>query len=249
MNDPLLNKLIASKKYRDVCLDTIARILLECRVKYRREKEIDKAAREKLHGITSAFMADAEYRRAMQIAQEGGDIAELMRCHASTRERLPMDAADALYARLLDGIECHSVLDLACGLNPAYLHNRYPDARITGIDISGQCVRVLCALGIDARLGDLLSDGAIPQERYDIALLFKILPLLERQSAGSAVRIMEAIRADALICSFPTRSLSGRNVGMADNYAAWMEGHLPAGRYIDRTVETGNELYYILKEK
>lgn len=249
MNDPLFEKLAASKKYRDVCPDAIARILTECRAKYRKEKEIDKAVRERLHGITSAFMTDAEYHRALRIAADGGDIEELMRCHASTRERLPLPAADALYDRLFDGASPASALDLACGLNPAYLRSRYPNMRVTGIDISGQCVRVLQTMGIDARSGDLLSDGAVPRERYEFALLFKILPLLERQAAGSAARIMESVNAETLICSFPTRSLSGRNVGMAENYAAWMAGHLPENRTIVRTVETDNELYYILKEK
>ena len=248
MHDPLFERLAASKKYRDVCPDTIERILTECRAKYRREKEIDKAAREKLHGITAAFMTDAEYRRAMEIARQDGDLAELMNCHASTRERLPLEDADSVYAHLLDA-PCTSVLDLACGLNPAYLQNRYPEMRVTGVDISGQCVRVLRALGVDARLGDLLSEDAIPQARYSVALLFKILPLLDRQSAGSARRILESVNADKLICSFPTRSLSGRNVGMAAHYAAWMRDQLPEKWQIERTVETDNELYYVLKEK
>ena len=248
MHDPLFEKLAASKKYRDVCPDTIARILTECRAKYRKEKEIDKAAREKLHGITAAFMTDAEYRRALEIAVRGGELAELMECHASTRERLPLEETDAVYARLLDA-PCISALDLACGLNPAYLQNRYPEMRVTGIDISGQCVRVLRALGVDARLGDLLTENAIPRERYSVALLFKILPLLDRQSAGAARRILEAVNADKLICSCPTRSLSGRNVGMAAHYAAWMRDQLPEKWAVERTVETDNELYYVLKEK
>lgn len=248
MHDPLLEKLAASRKYRDVCPDTIARILHECRARYKKEKEIDKAAREQLHGITAAFMTDAEYRRAVEITAQGGALADLMECHASTRERLPLADTDALYARLLDA-PCDSALDLACGLNPAYLRDRYPEMRITGVDISGQCVRVLKALGIDARLSDLLSENAIPQDRYAVALLFKILPLLERQRAGAARRVLESVNADALICSFPTRSLSGRNVGMAAHYAAWLPDQLPEKWRIDRTVETGNELYYILKEK
>ncbi|OOL20880.1 16S rRNA (guanine(1405)-N(7))-methyltransferase RmtG, partial [Klebsiella aerogenes] len=39
------------------------------------------------------------------------------------------------------------------------------------------------------------------------------------------------------------------NVGMAVHYAAWMRDQLPEKWRIERTVETDNELYYVLKEK
>ena len=97
--------------------------------------------------------------------------------------------------------------------------------------------------------GDLLCKNSIPFGHFSMALLFKILPLLDRQQAGSADRVLSEISAQYIVVSFPTRTLGGRNVGMAENYSRWMEAHLPEGREIAGQFETDNELFYILKEK
>ena len=60
MNTDTLEKLLQSKKYRDVCPDTVRRIWEECAAKYKKPKDADKAAREALHGITGAFLTPAE---------------------------------------------------------------------------------------------------------------------------------------------------------------------------------------------
>jgi len=249
MND-LFEKLVQSKKYRDVCPDTIRRILSECALKYKKEKDVEKAAREKLHGITSAFMSESEFKRAMKLA-ESGDLESLLACHASTRERLPLADMDRCYGAIFEVTgKPESVLDLACGMNPVYLKQRLPEARIVGVDISGQSKTVIQACcGAEILHGDLLCEGSIPRERFDVALLFKILPLLDRQMSGSADRVLKRIDARFIAVSFPTRTLGGRNVGMAENYSRWMEEHLPENRAVAAKLETGNELFYILEEK
>ena len=79
----LKEKLLASKKYRDVCPDTIERIWRECSAKFKKEKDADKAAREALHGVTGAFMTEREYKRAMELAA-AHDWEALLGMHAST---------------------------------------------------------------------------------------------------------------------------------------------------------------------
>ena len=252
MNNELLEKLLASKKYKYVCPDTVKRILSECEGKYKKAKDIEKAAREKLHGITSAFMTDAEYKRALSLCEAektDENLTQLLSCHASTRERLPLSAMDALYQRIFEITGTpETLLDLACGMNPVYIAYRYPDIRIHCEDISGQSIGVIQKFSetADAGMGDLLS--GVPADKYDVALLFKVLPLLDRQESGSADRVLNAIRAKYIVCSFPTRTLGGRNVGMEDNYSAWMEAHIPAGYAVCARFTTENELYYILKE-
>ena len=249
MNE-LFEKLSASKKYRDVCPDTVRRILEECAQKYKKDKDIEKAVREKLHGITSAFMTEKEYKNALKLAEEGA-LEQLLGCHASTRERLPLADMDAAYDRIFKAAgEPASILDLACGMNPIYLRRRLPGSRIVGVDISGQSMAVIeKACDAEIHHGDLLCEGSIPKERFDLALLFKILPLLDRQQAGSADRVLKEIDAKSIAVSFPTRTLGGRNVGMAENYGKWMEEHLPGNRRVKAKFETANELFYILEEK
>ena len=258
MNNDLFDKLSSNKKYSDVCPDTIRRVISECEGRYKKSKDMEKAVREKLHGITSAFNElGGDVQRAVAELDTNDDAAltEILKRHASTRERLPLSAMDALYAKIFETTgRPTSILDLACGLNPVYLVFRFPedDFRIVGVDISQSCITALDedeVEGYHGVWGDLLCENAIPQERFHIALLFKILPLLERQKSGSAMDVMNRIDAEYLVVSFPTRTLGGRNVGMEDNYTAWMEAHMPENRTVAARFTTENELYYVLKEK
>lgn len=244
----LKEKLLASKKYRDVCPDTIERIWRECSAKFKKEKDADKAAREALHGVTGAFMTEREYKRAMELAA-ARDWEALLGMHASTRERLPVESMDRVFDQLFEAIGTPArILDLACGLNPVYLAHRLPNAAITGVDISGQCVNVIRAFGgAEARLGDLLCE--IPEDEADAALLFKVLPLLERQRTGAAMEALMRVNAEWIVASFPTRSLGGRNVGMEKHYSEWMEAHVPENRAIAARLTGENELFYVLKRK
>ena len=260
MNDPMLEKLLHSKNYQCVCPDAVRRIYAECCQKYKKPRDAEKAAREQLHGLTGAFLTRAESAACMKDmhvwATDGRNDADLERAltrHASTRERLPLARMDGMYERIFEvsGAPA-SVLDLACGLNPLYLGAR--GISCTGVDVSGEAVDNInaCAanygLPVHAVCADLLCEGAVPVERYDLALLFKILPLLERQRNGAAMDVMHAVNAKYLIVSFPTRTLGGRNVGMEGNYSAWMEGHLPENRRIAARFTEENELFYILEE-
>ena len=258
MNNDLLEKLLQSRNYRDICPDTVRRVWEECSRRYKKPKEVDKAAREALHGISGAFMTPGE---ASQLGYDMQNwhcdktdvgLERMLSRHASTRERLPLADMDALYGRIFSVTgRPRSILDLACGINPLYLAAR--GLSVVGVDIAGSAVDAVNRFGgiygMPARAvcADLLCPGSIPSERFDVALLFKLLPLLERQRTGAARAVMSAVNAEYLVASFPTRTLGGRNVGMAVQYAEWMDGHLPPGRAVAVRFETGNELYYILK--
>ena len=255
-----LEKLLASKNYRAVCPDTVRRVWVESAAKYKKPKDAEKAAREALHGITGAFMTPQEARQlawdmqAWHVDKTDIGLERMLSRHASTRERLPLPDTDALYARIFEITNRpRSVLDLACGVNPLYLGAR--GIPTTGVDISGAAVEAvnrfhdIYGLPVSATCADLLCPGAIQRARFDVALLFKLLPLLERQRGGAAADVMRAVNAAFLVVSFPTRTLGGRNVGMAGHYSDWMEAHIPAGRRVAGRFETANELLYILHQE
>lgn len=260
MNRDYLEKLLQSKKYREICPDTVRRIWNECSEKYKKDKDVDKAAREALHGIAGAFLTPAEAARCAWSIQEwhaGGrtdaQLENILNKHASTRERMPIGSMDALYARIFEITgEPGRMLDLACGINPIYLGAR--GIRATGVDISAAAVDLVNAFGkicgapVDAACADLLCSGSLPSSRFDVCLMFKVLPLLERQRAGASHDIMASVNAAHIVASFPTRTLGGRNVGMAGHYADWMAAHVPDNRAVAGTFEMENELFYILKE-
>ena len=241
----LFEKLSSNKKYSDVCPDAVCRVISECEGRYRKPKDLEKAVRERLHGVTSAFNdLGPSAAQAASCISDDESLADMLRRHASTRERLPLSAMDALYARIFKTTgRPESVLDLACGLNPLYLIHRF-GCRVVGVDISKSCVDLIP----EGIWGDLLCENAIPREPFHIALLFKILPLLERQRAGAAMDVMRAVNAKYLVASFPTRTMGGRNVGMEAHYSEWMEAHLPENRAVAARFTTENELFYILEE-
>jgi len=256
-NEQLLEKLLSSKNYRDICPDTVRRVWADCERRYKKPKDVEKAAREALHGITGAFMTPQEARflawdmHAWHVDKTDIGLERMLSRHASTRERLPLAELDAMYERIFTVTgRPRSVLDLACGVNPLYLAVR--GIPTVGVDISGAAVNAVNAfhevygMPVSANCADLLYPGAIPAEPFDVALLFKLLPLLERQESGGAVWVMEAVNARRLVVSFPTKTLGGRSVGMAANYARWMDEHLPRDTAILDRFETRNELFYIL---
>ena len=251
-------KLLKSKKYGDVCPDTVARIWAECQVKYKKPKDADRAAREALHGLTGAFLTPGEALacrtdiRLWAAGDQSDDRLEaILRHHASIRERLPLESMDVLYSRIFEITGTpKAILDLACGINPIYLCAR--GHAVTGIDISGHAVDLVnafgesCPVAVKAICADLLCGNAIPAGHFDIALMFKILPLLNRQYPDAVERVFNAIDADFLVISFPTRTLSGKNVGMANHYGEWMSAHLPMSFVVRAQFEIKSEMYYII---
>lgn len=248
----VLSQLLASKKYGQICPDAVVRIFEQELARHRTTRDADKAARAHLHQISGAFLA-GERRQAGACLQQylAGDetaLAGALRLHASTRERL--QTADELYARVLRRIGTPGrVLDLACGLNPLYLGAK--GIAVSGYDIHGSLCALVnewaraCAWDVRAECCDLIQPPALPAA--DLALLMKLLPVLEQQKKGAALALLSAVPARYILVSFPTRTLSGRAVGMAQNYARWFSQNRPEALGVLDEFELGNELCYLLE--
>ena len=245
-----------TKKYHPICDDTILRISGEEAAKYKSEKDAVKSAKARLHRIAGAFVDAQSIRRAEALIHQPEDGAErvraLLKLHASSLERLGF--VEEMYRDILRcAMPGARVLDIACGFNPFVLPLLPAGAvsHYTAIDIHTDCVRLVnaffAARGIsgNALAGDILH--SVPVEAVDIALLCKILPLLEQQRKGSALRVVGALQAKLFAISFPIRSLSGKNVGMYGTYRRFMEETFFAADY--RCVfekEYANELLFVI---
>ena len=238
-------------KYADICPDTIARLEARAAARYRSGKEAGKAVKTALHQITGAFMTPDELKRARRLlASSESDpekaLAETLALHASTRERLP-HIAD-FYDALIGSLGAHTLLDLACGLNPLYLGSR--GYAVRGLDISGGCVSLIndwaSARGWDvsAECRDLLCEPPLPEA--DAALAMKLLPVLEQQEKGAALRLLLRIPAPTIVVTFPMKTLGGRGVGMERHYSEWFEGATRGVFSILRREALFGELCYIV---
>ena len=241
-----------SSKYRDVCPDTVARLEAQAAARYKSAKEADKAVRAALHQITGAFMTPDELKRARRLlagseAEPALALQETLRLHASTRERLPH--IGEFYDALLSPLKAHTLLDLACGLNPLYLGST--GYAVRGVDISGGCVGLVNdwaeARGWDvsAQCADLLCEPPLPEA--DAALAMKLLPVLEQQEKGAALRLMRRVPAPVIIVTFPMKTLGGRSIGMESHYSAWFEAAVQADFEILRRETLFGELCYTVR--
>jgi len=226
--------------------------------------EAVKATRSKLHQVAGAYLPGRpdyagwtnrlpELPTSRQDPELKSFCLEVMRAHASTRERMP--TIDTFFNTCLAGISpVRSVLDLACGLNPLALPwMPLADKPVyLACDIYGDMVAFLGTFFGHIRLNGRawscdLSHG-IPDDRVQVALLLKAIPCLEQLDRGLALRLMDGVLADHILVSFPVASLGGRGKGMRANYEAhFME--LTAGRpwQIERHEFPGELAFLITK--
>ena len=188
-----LDAILSAKNCRDICPDTVRRVFMETLPKYKSLKDADKAARDRLHQITGAFMTADEIGRAeKRIAESGADaLEELWKLHSSTRERL--DSWRELYTHVFSVTgTVRSANDLACGLNPLCLGAM--GLSCTGMDIYAGAVNLVNEWAkneqwpVSCMLVDLLGDVTFPQA--DTALMMKLLPVLETNEKGSAMKLL-----------------------------------------------------------
>ena len=248
MKDAILEKLLSAKKYADVCPDTLKRVADECAQKYKKLKDAEKAAKEELHGITGAFMDAALIKQARQLLEDG-DIEGALKLHSSTRERMPLDE---FYTELFKHTgKPESVLDIACGLNPIFLGSL--GIKTTGVDIGGAQIKLInewaemSGAPVECHVGDALCEGFIPEGEWELALIMKLLPVLETQKKGSAKKLLESLNVKNVAVTFPTRTLGGRKVGMEQHYTEWFEGIIPECFTVKDRYICNFELVYILE--
>jgi len=254
-NDPvdeLVRQIKATRKYGDICDETIRDVVEQALPKYKRRRDAAKVARTKLHRIQAAYLGRnviAERLDDVRGAHEAGDASrlravclQLMQDHASTRERIGL--LDRFYRDVfaVTGTP-RTILDVACGVHPLSIPwmELPADAVYHAYEISAKMVAslngFLTAIGVtgSARLQDVICTP--PQETGDLAFLMKMVPCLERRQKGIAVKLIENLKVDYVVVSFPVHSLAGRSkhmpefytqtfIDMVDEYP-WQVTHVP----------------------
>ncbi|HMP43286.1 MAG TPA: 16S rRNA methyltransferase, partial [Roseiflexaceae bacterium] len=239
-DDPRLDELVAAvcagARYRDVDPLLVRRIGRRELAARRTLKEAVKETRNRIHQVGGAFLDDrpayAAWLARLHAAAPAGNgphssfaavCADIMRHHASTRERLPGIAH--FYTQIFSGLPpIRHILDVACGLNPLALPwmPLQPAVTYEACDIYADMIAFLtevlplCGVAGNAFVHDLAA--VAPQQPVDLVLALKILPTLEQIERGSALRLLRGLNTRQIVVSFPTRTIGGRNKGMAGSY-------------------------------
>jgi len=257
----VVGRLRESRKYRDLCGDTLYRMAGWALERNKDPKQAVKLAKRKLHQVYGAYVEQMDGSTiealvdALPRDSEGGALRnvcrEILQCHSSTRERLP--EMDRLFSDLFQRTGRPSTIaDIACGLNPfawPWMHLR-SDARYHAMDIDRRLVanvnRFFSRVGIAecATCHDILV--STPAVESDVVFLFKTLPVVEQQEKGRSLRLLEELRTDHVVASFPVESLGGRKKGMRRTYGDFMDALLDRLDVSAEMMALSNEVFYVI---
>jgi len=150
-------------------------------------------------------------------------LLELLKAHTSTNERLSI--VQEMYFDIFKKCKkVSSILDLGAGLNPIYIPfvPELQNKKYLALDVNNNTTALLNKFFIERNISgeavscDILSK--VPNEHYDIVFMFKILPLLEKQKKNAAINLINSLDAKYIVITFPTKTVSGRDVNMEQNY-------------------------------
>lgn len=89
-----------------------------------------------------------------------------------------------------------------------------------------------------------------PDVQVQNVFLFKIIPLLEQQQKGYSKILIDQLQSEFFTITFPTKSLSGKNVGMYQFYDEFMKNCFTENEFeYCLQKEYLNELLYIIRRR
>jgi 16S rRNA (guanine(1405)-N(7))-methyltransferase len=222
-NEEFLQKILQSHKYRALHLppETIQDLIDKESLRHPDAKSMQESVRQKLHQLTALYLGDPDYEKALEELRGIQGKADLeafaermLNAHTSTRERLPY--INGFYSKIFQAIGTpHSILDLACGLNPFALPWMGLNSAITYLayDIHQPRVDLLNAFfekaaypQAQATQHDILVNP--PTQKADVAFFFKEAHRMEQRRKSSNRILWEALQVNTLLVSLPTRDIA-----------------------------------------
>lgn len=227
-------KVQESPKYAQLDAALVKQIASEELRNQKDEKTALKTTRTRLHRLAGAFITTKlDYAKWLAIFkdipsdnQEAQNEAakQMMKLHTSTQERLPF--LESFYQQALASIApVHSVLDMACGLNPLAI----PWMPIAEDAVYYACDVVKPMLGFIQKYFEIINQNGkafsanllteIPRQKVELAIMLKLLPILDQVDPKASKRLLKAVQANHFLISYPSKSLGGREKGMKQTYA------------------------------
>ncbi|HOE35356.1 MAG: hypothetical protein GX415_00100 [Chloroflexi bacterium] len=259
--ETLVRAICRNSKYAQIIPSLVERVASEELEKRGDIRTALKTARTRLHQVTGAFLApEINYTKWEDILNTipADDepawqdyCTRLMRLHNSTAERLPY-IGHFFKTCLAEISPVHSVLDLACGLNPL----AQPWMPLSPDFVYYACDVVLPMLDFLNRFfnqrnitGNALPcdlSACVPRQQVQVAFLLKTLPCLDQLDKTLGARLLAEINAEHILISYPARSLGGREKGMRQTYAHQFAQLTQNTSFKVRGFEFPNELVFLL---
>jgi 16S rRNA (guanine(1405)-N(7))-methyltransferase len=257
--EELTDKVLESRKYCTLYRPTVKRIVSDLAGRYPKS-EAEKAIKKRLHQIWGAYFTRPNYSRLLTKIREGKEagmdvrtaLLPILRLQTSTNERIPI--LDQFYSRIFSftGIP-KTILEPACGLNA--LSYFWMDSKISysGVDVDVELIdfingiyELFRATKARVKLGDILEDKF--KAEAELVLLLKALPLLEHQKRNCSLAVLRGIKCKFLVVSFPTRSISGKDKGMAEFYTKYFQNLVKQENWQTKKLFFDSELVFIMRK-
>ena len=258
-----------SRRYRAVDPAVVRRLAEEELPRARSRDDAVKRVKRRLHQAVGAYRPGGEAGLGRDLERltaarrddpSGAELRtmcrDLLARHASTRERLPH--LDRFYGGIWDAVggAPTSLLDLGCGLAPLALPwmGLPTSARYVAIDADAAAIALvdgfLALVGQQhaTEVRDLVAP--LNADPADVALLLKLVPVLDRQHPDAALRLIRGLAVAHVAISFPVRSLGGRRRGMETTYRRRVDALVAAlGPRVRGVQEASipNELVVVIK--
>ncbi len=225
MQQEIKNNIQGSKIYSVICESAVDKLIQREIPKYKKKKDVEQSVRAKLHAWITMFYDN--YNKVLKNIDDDnmGDefFKQLIKTHISTKERF--EFLQEFFDDVQNVVgEVGSIIDFGAGFNPIayflYTNNKNVeytaiDAEKNGVEALNLCFKSMGVNGV-AFAQDVLDFNI--DKKYDVCFMFKLLPLLEQQKRGSALEIVRRVNSHFLCISYPTKTLSGKNVGMYNKY-------------------------------
>jgi 16S rRNA (guanine(1405)-N(7))-methyltransferase len=257
----VVDAVLQSRRYKNVAPDLVRRLAAEELPKSRNAADAQKRTKRRLHQIFGAYADPLPYEKLIdQLEDAHGDAGsfkevcrKILPLHASTAERLK--DLDQFYKPIFEITGRPSkILDLACGLNPLTIPWMGIPASTFYVasDIDTEMVKfldrflALAPVHGEARVNDLVAGP--PWDEASVAFLFKAVPCLQHQVVD-LLPILDAINADWLVVSFPTRSLGGRGgKGMVGTYRGMMAEMVSQRGWPVEEIAYSSEMVFVVRK-
>ena len=259
-----------SKKYKSIYKKTIERIVENILDKHS-TKDVEKKAKNILHQDWGAFYkARTDFKKIIQKVNSeirdgslarstiaGGGVKEILKpilaIHNSTKERL--NILENFYKEIFNITgKPNSILDIGCGFNPLCIPwmNLLESTKYKSIDIDEEEIAFLreifhilkININIEFEVKDILIDKF---EFADCIFLLKIIPILERTNKDITEILLNKLKYNHLVVSFPTKSLSSKEKGMEKFYSENFEALIHNNKF--HKLNFLSELVYIVIKK
>jgi len=263
--EQLVNAVLKSSKYRNVCEDLIEHIGMRELSKGKSLKAAVKATKNKLHQVGGAYFLkkpkyDVWLERLNEAKKAKSESAfrmvcmEVMGYHYSTKERLTI--LDEFYSRIFSLLPpVHSVIDVACGFNPISIPwmPLSADAKYYAYDIYKDMISFInnfmtaCNVQGYAEARDVTQK--MPEIAADLAFVLNTIPCFEQIEKSSGEKVLKSLNSKFMVVSFPVKSLCGREKNMRKHYEAMFDRLVREKEWSVQRLEFGSELVFVIRKR